>query len=143
VFRPKVLLLWKQYAIQPKCADFMTSHPHMNESCDVAIANVTYSLRKISCLTLFASWFGYELICYSKSALNVLGDVFAHHQEQLTVFTISGSVHPSCCRLVSRMGRQPAATLVNTTSYCKNSQVLLMMGENVAPNIYSRLGIIN
>ena len=28
---------------------------------------------------------------------------FAHHQEHLTVFTVSGSVHPSCCRLVSRM----------------------------------------
>jgi hypothetical protein len=32
-----------------------------------------------------------------------LGDVFAHHQEHLTVFTVSGSVHPSCCRLVFRM----------------------------------------
>jgi hypothetical protein len=39
---------------------------------------------------------------YSKSALHVSGDVFAHHQELLTVFTVSGSVHPSCCRLVSR-----------------------------------------
>jgi len=45
----------------------------------------------------------YRLIYYSKSALHVWGDVFAHHQEQLTVFTVSGSVHPSCCRLVSRM----------------------------------------
>jgi len=42
------------------------------------------------------------LIYYSKSALHVSGDVFVHHQEQLTVFTVSGSVHPSCCRLVSR-----------------------------------------
>jgi len=23
---------------------------------------------------------------------------FAHHQEQLTVFTVSGSIHPSYCR---------------------------------------------
>ena len=30
------------------------------------------------------------------------GDVCAEHQEHLTVFTVSGSVHPSCCRLVSR-----------------------------------------
>jgi hypothetical protein len=45
----------------------------------------------------------YRLIYYSKSALHVLGDVFAHHQEHLTVFTVSGSVHPSCCRLVSWM----------------------------------------
>ena len=33
------------------------------------------------------------------SALHVSGDVFAHHQEHLTVFTVSVSVHPSCCRL--------------------------------------------
>jgi len=63
------------------------------------------------------------------SALHVLGDVFAHHQEHLTVFTVSGIVHPSCCRL------QPAATGVNTTTYCKYSQVLLMMGENIARNM--------
>jgi len=44
-----------------------------------------------------------RLIYYSKSALHVSGDVFAHHQEHLTVFTVSGSVHPSCCRLVSWM----------------------------------------
>jgi hypothetical protein len=72
-------------------------------------------------------------------------------QEHLTVFTVSGSVHPSCCRLVSRMSwnwtmlecaacthrtfqhspvsthsrHQPAATWVNTTRHCKYSQVLL------------------
>jgi hypothetical protein len=40
----------------------------------------------------------YRLIYYSKSALHVSDDVFAHHQEHLTVFTVSGSVHPSCCR---------------------------------------------
>jgi len=34
----------------------------------------------------------YRLIYYSKSVLRVLGDVFAHHQEHLTVFTVSGSV---------------------------------------------------
>jgi len=37
----------------------------------------------------------YRLIYYSKSALHVSGDVFAHHQEHLTLFTVSGSVHPS------------------------------------------------
>jgi hypothetical protein len=36
----------------------------------------------------------YRLISYSKSALHVLGDVFAYRQEHLTVFTVSGSVHP-------------------------------------------------
>jgi len=42
----------------------------------------------------------YRLIYYSKSALHISGDIFAHHQEKLTLFTVSGSVHPSCCRLV-------------------------------------------
>ena len=32
-------------------------------------------------------------------------------------------------------GRQAAATWVNTTRYCKYSQVLLMMGENIARNM--------
>jgi len=41
----------------------------------------------------------YRLIYYSKSALHVSGGVFAHHQEHLTVYTVSSSVHPSCCRL--------------------------------------------
>jgi hypothetical protein len=45
----------------------------------------------------------YRLIYYSKPALHVSGDAFAHHQEHLTVFTLSGIVRPSCCRLVSWM----------------------------------------
>jgi hypothetical protein len=77
----------------------------------------------------------YGLIYYSKSVLHVAGDVFAHHQEHLTVFTVSGSVNPSCCRLVSHSGNQPAATWVNTTRYCKYSQVLLMMSENIDRNM--------
>jgi hypothetical protein len=32
-----------------------------------------------------------------------LGDVFAHHQEHLTVFTASGNIHQCRCRLVSWM----------------------------------------
>ena len=103
----------------------------------------------------------YRLIYYSKSALHVSGDVFVHHQEHLTVFTVSDSVHPRCCWLVSWMNwnwtmwivrrvytphnphssvsthprHQPAATWVNTTRYCKYSQVLLMMDENIARNM--------
>jgi hypothetical protein len=50
------------------------------------------------------------LIYYSKSALHVSGDVFAHHQEHLTLFTVSGSVQPSCCRLVSRMSSNDVST---------------------------------
>jgi hypothetical protein len=53
---------------------------------------------------------------------HVSGDVFAHHQEHLAVFTASGNIH------------QPAAILVNITRCCKYSQVLLMMGENIARN---------
>jgi hypothetical protein len=59
-----------------------------------------------------ASWYNYEnnqkdalyrLIYYFKSALHVSGNVFVHHQEHLTVFRVSGTVQPSCCRLVSWM----------------------------------------
>ena len=99
-----------------------------------------------------ASWYNYEnnqqdglyrLIYYSKSALRVSCDVFAHHQEHLALFTVSGSVHPSCCWLLSWMSwnavlthprYQLAATWANTTRQYKYSQVLLMMGENVARN---------
>jgi hypothetical protein len=115
------------------------------------------------CSWISASWYNcennqqdilYRLIYYSKSAQRVPGYIFAHHQEHLTVFTVSGSVHPSCCRLVSWMNwnckavsihprHQPAATWVNTTRYCKYSHVLLMMDENIVRNMYSWLGIIN
>jgi hypothetical protein len=43
------------------------------------------------------------LIYYFYSALHVSGDVFAHHQEHLNVFTACGSIHPNNCRLVSWM----------------------------------------
>ena len=45
----------------------------------------------------------YRLIYYSKSVLHVSDDVFAHYREHLTIFTVSGTVHPRCCRLVSWM----------------------------------------
>jgi len=45
----------------------------------------------------------YGLIYYFNSALHVSGDVFAHRQEHLTVFTVSGSVQPSCCRLAGNI----------------------------------------
>ena len=44
----------------------------------------------------------YRLIYYPYSALHVSDVVFAH-QEHLTVFTASGSILPSCCRLVTWM----------------------------------------
>jgi len=77
-----------------------------------------------------------RLIYYSNSAVHVSGDVFAHHQEHLTVFTVSGSVHPSCCLLVSRMSwnwNMQIVRRVYTTRYCKYSQVFLMMGGKHCP----------
>jgi hypothetical protein len=52
----------------------------------------------------------YRLIYYSCSALNVSGDVFAHHQEHFTVFTASG-MHSSRCRLVSWMNRNSDSSM--------------------------------
>jgi hypothetical protein len=52
----------------------------------------------------------YRLIYYSRSVLHVSGDVFAHNQEHLTVFTVYGNVHPSYCRLVSRVSYNSVAT---------------------------------
>jgi hypothetical protein len=45
----------------------------------------------------------HKLIYYSKSALHVSGDVFAHHQKHLTVFTASGNIHQFRCRSNSSM----------------------------------------
>jgi len=63
------------------------------------------------------------LIHYSKSALHVSGDVFAHHREHLIVFTVSGSIHPSSCRLVSWMSRQLLGWIlpdtINTVKYSR------------------------
>jgi len=44
-----------------------------------------------------------RLIYYSLSVLHVSGDIFAHHQKHLTVFTASGTIHQYRCRLVSWM----------------------------------------
>jgi hypothetical protein len=50
------------------------------------------------------------LLLVTSSVLHVLGNVFAHHQEHWTVFTVSGSVHPSCCWLVSWVGFNSSKT---------------------------------
>jgi len=103
----------------------------------------------------------YRLIYYSKSALHVSGYVFSHNQEHLTVFTVflvftqvaagwcHGWVATELCGLwgvqctphnphssvATHPWHQPAATWVNTIKYCKYSQVLLIMGENIARNM--------
>jgi hypothetical protein len=69
----------------------------------------------------------YTLIYYSYSALRISVDVFAHHQEHLTVFTVSGSIHSSCYRLVSwmRMGwRKHAPKHVEMTKKNKLTYVV-------------------
>jgi len=57
----------------------------------------------------------HRLIYFSLSALHVSGDVSAHHQEHLTVFTVSSSIHPVCCRLVSWMSWNCVS--LNTVKY--------------------------
>jgi len=67
----------------------------------------------------------YRLLYYSKLALHVSGDVFAHHREHLAVFTVSDSIHPSCCRLVShsRTSQQQLGwTLLGTVNTVKCSR---------------------
>jgi hypothetical protein len=59
----------------------------------------------------------YRLMYYFKSALHVSGDVFAHHQEHLTVCTVSGSVHASFCRLVSRTMHASQSTYFSFSSF--------------------------
>jgi len=101
--------------------------------------NILHEIRKRK-----ANWIGHILrrncllqrviegkIKGSKSALHVSGDVFAHHQEHLTVFTVASN---QCSPKLLPAG-QPTATWGNITRYCKYSQVLLMMGENIARNM--------
>ena len=43
----------------------------------------------------------FALFICTQSAVHVSGDVFAHHQENLTVFTASDIVQRCCCQPVS------------------------------------------
>jgi len=63
------------------------------------------------------------------STLHVPRDVFTHRQEHLTVhvFTASDIVH-----LIHDTSQQQS---VGNIRSCKYSQVLLMMGENIARNM--------
>jgi len=79
----------------------------------------------------------YRIIYFSLSALHVSGDVFARHQEHLTVLTVTGNIHPGCCRLVSWMSsflsgctRQSLAESDDTRGRIRTIYVvdLLMMG---------------
>ena len=63
-----------------------------------------------------------SFIC-TQSALHVSGDVFAHRQEHLTVFTASDIVHLCCCRPVS-WTRWNEFHLVHNTSRQKHRWIL-------------------
>ena len=52
--------------------------------------------------------------------------------QYLVVFT---QVAAGCETVSTHPRHQPAATCVNTTRYCKYSQVLLIMGEKIARNM--------
>jgi hypothetical protein len=43
----------------------------------------------------------FGLFICTQSALHVSGDVFAHHQDHLTVFTAADIVHRYCCGLAA------------------------------------------
>jgi len=76
-----------------------------------------------------------RIIYYSLAALYVSSDIFAHHQEHLNCITASGITHVCRCQL--------AATYVCNTRSCNTVQMLLMMSENIARNMWSSQGIIN
>jgi len=75
-----------------------------------------------------------RLIYYSKSAVHVSGDVFAHHQEHLTVFTVPGSIHPKLYRTVIR----PVVTYVSETMVLKEAiiQKLLVFEKKILRRIF-------
>jgi len=70
----------------------------LNESASMLLVRILIAFMKVTNNLQL-----YRLIYFSLSALRVSGDVFAHYQEHLTLFTVSGSVHPSCYWLVSCM----------------------------------------
>jgi hypothetical protein len=63
--------------------------------------------------------------------VHVSGDVFAHHQEHLTVFTTSGIIDECRCQA----GVMDELEFIPDTRCCKYSEVLLIMGENIARNM--------
>jgi len=48
----------------------------------------------------------FGIFIYFQLALHVSGDVFAHHQEHLTVFTASGIIHLFCPKHVELIGNK-------------------------------------
>jgi hypothetical protein len=78
------------------------------------------------------------LICIQHDAtlhsLFYLETALHAHQERKQLY-LRRLVFVTPLLLPATIASQPAATWVNTTRYCKYSQVLLMMGENIARNM--------
>jgi hypothetical protein len=96
---------------------------HVEPSINVGIINSITKPHLVGISTESSTIHGSKIIKFIiPSQLYMFREMFSpRHQEHLTVFTVSGSAHPSCYRLVS----------------------LLMMGEYISRNRYSWLGIIN
>jgi len=95
----QVIEYWKIVAIIPFSKYFVTWYTLYPKRWKHIVYNYTNNQKDAL----------YRLIYYSKSAVHVSGHVFAHRQEHLTVFTVSGIVFTQVAA-----GWQPAATWVNT-----------------------------
>jgi len=79
--------------------------PQIKKECIIIIIiNIVKVTNKMQLYRLL-----YYLLIYSSCRL-VSWMSFAHHQEHLTIFTVSGSIHPRCCRLVSWMSFNSSKT---------------------------------
>jgi len=83
---------------------------------------------------------------YLETALHVSGGTSTHHQERIQLYRQSlvfvtplllpAAIATGSSKSVSTHPRhQPAATWMNTNRYCKYSQVLQMIGENIVRNM--------
>ena len=74
--------------------------PYRHASHCQRLLDLKISRRRLNAINLSRANYGsnqqdalHRIIYYSKSALQVSGDVLAHHQEHLTVFTVSSSTN--------------------------------------------------
>jgi len=70
---------------------------YLHVSKDGPVTGLTHAIRLLADVWIFIKITNKMKLCkliyYSLSAVHVSGDVFAHHQEHLTVFTASGNIH--------------------------------------------------
>ena len=79
----------------------------------------------------------FGLFICTQSALHVSGDVFTHHQEHLTVFTTSDTVHQCCCRPVSWTTSNSTWNISEALNTIKCSW---WWAKKIARNMYGWLG---